>query len=966
MTEVNKLDKNIYEIGKSGKMNVPVRIYASEKLLKDMKKDNCLEQGKNVAMLPGIQKFSIVLPDAHQGYGFSIGGVAAFDIEKGIISPGGVGYDINCLSKNSRILNEFGYWKRIEEFNLNSKESNLITFNKESLEENQSEINLFMKKYSEKIINIKTKYGLNIIATEDHPFYTKNGMNEMKRISENEEILVYPFEGVEYEKPDKFLLVDEKDINRLDISTTSKLQIIKKLKSLGLLPLYSNNEKLPLILKIMGHNFGDGSLIMGKNPQIQFYGKKEDLELIKKDIEKIGLKCSIFSRKRIHKMKTSYKEYTFSRIEHYLKSNSNSFGTLLFLLGTPRGNKAEQDYCLPEWLMKLKKWQKRLFISSLFGAELSSPKSVTGCNLNLYSLILSLNKRNSYHGLKFVNQISVILESFGVNSVLIKSREDELNGTRSTRIRLMISARPENLIKFFSTINYEYNIKKRKLANAAALWLKYKFKIKELRDKAKVKAREMRVLGYNKKQIFDELNNAYINEAFLEKSMYNENYGKSGSRIAYCFITFNEFVKNNCYGDSGFIWDEIESKSEESYNDYVYDFTINKNHNFIANSFVVSNCSVRLLATNLKKENIDRKRNEISKSLFNAIPTGVGKGSRVKINNEEMKEILEKGAKWAVGKGYGEKRDYEFTEESGCMIEADSSCVSKEAISRGLNQLGSLGAGNHFLEVQYVDEIFDKKIAGVFGLEKGQVCIMIHCGSRGLGHQVASDYMKLMSDKYGFENLPDRQLINAPINSELGKNYYKAMSAAANFAFCNKQVLTHLTREAMKKFYSEFKADVVYDVCHNIAKFEEHEIDGKKVKLCVHRKGATRSFGPGRKEIPLLYRDVGQPVIIPGSMGTASYVLVGTKKAEELSFSSTAHGAGRVMSRHEAMKKFKSEEVKKDLEKKNISVTAGSWKSLVEEGSEVYKDIDEVVKVSHELGMGNLVARLKPIVVIKG
>lgn len=378
------------------------------------------------------------------------------------------------------------------------------------------------------------------------------------------------------------------------------------------------------------------------------------------------------------------------------------------------------------------------------------------------------------------------------------------------------------------------------------------------------------------------------------------------------------------------------------------------------------NCSVRLLKTNLERKDIEEKRNEISKALYNAIPSGVGKGTKVKITNGEMKEILKKGAKWAVEKGYGEKEDYEFTEENGCMEEADIEYVSKEAISRGMNQLGSIGAGNHFLEIQYVDRIFDEKIAKVFELKKGQIVVMIHCGSRGLGHQVASDYIRLMGDEYGFENLPDRQLINAPINSDLGKKYYKAMCAAANFAFCNKQVLTYLTRETMKNFYPQFKAEVVYDVCHNIAKFEEHEIGGKKIKVCVHRKGATRSFGPGKKELPKKYQSVGQPIIIPGSMGTSSFVLVGTKKAEELSFSSTAHGAGRVMSRHEAMKKFTSENVKMEMEKKNISISAGSWKSLVEESSDVYKDVEEVVKVSDELGIGNLVARLKPIVVIKG
>jgi len=376
-------------------------------------------------------------------------------------------------------------------------------------------------------------------------------------------------------------------------------------------------------------------------------------------------------------------------------------------------------------------------------------------------------------------------------------------------------------------------------------------------------------------------------------------------------------------------------------------------------------CGVRLLQTNLTRKDLQGREQEIASSLFRAIPSGVGKGGLVKIDKNDMNEILKKGAVWAVEKGYGVKEDYLCMEEEGQMKGAVPSYVSDRAIARGLNQLGSVGSGNHFLDVFVVDEIFNEKVAESFELEKGQVVIMIHCGSRGLGHQVASDYIKLMEDKYGFENLPDRELINAPINSELGKKYYGAMAAATNFALCNKQVIVHFVREAMKYYFPKFEAKTVYEVTHNIAKFEEHIIDGKKQKVCVHRKGATRSLGPGNKLIPKVYQKVGQPVIIPGSMGTASYVLVGTDKAGELSFSSTAHGSGRVMSRHEAHKKFTSAQVKEKMKKKGI-VIVGSKKSLVEEWSDVYKDSDEVVRVSDELGIGGLVARLKPVVVVVG
>jgi tRNA-splicing ligase RtcB len=378
------------------------------------------------------------------------------------------------------------------------------------------------------------------------------------------------------------------------------------------------------------------------------------------------------------------------------------------------------------------------------------------------------------------------------------------------------------------------------------------------------------------------------------------------------------------------------------------------------------NCSVRLLRTNLKKQDILKDKEKVVEAIYRKIPSGVGKGSKFQITKQELNKILNGGAKYMVEKGYGDKEDYLHMEEEGCLPGADASKVSDRAIKRGIGQLGTLGAGNHFLEIQYVDEIFDEEIAKVLGLQKGQVTIMIHCGSRGLGHQVASDYIVKMEEKYGFKNLSDRELINAPVKSVLGKDYYSAMACASNFAFANKQLITHWVREEMKYLFPKSKLEVVYDVCHNIAKFEEHIVDGKKKMICIHRKGATRSFGPNRKEVPVDYRKVGQPVLIPGSMGTSSYVLVGTKKAEELTFGSTVHGAGRVSSRSAALKNIKGEQVKEELHKKGIEVKSGSWKAIATEAPQVYKDIDEVVKVVEELGINKKVARLRPIVVVKG
>jgi tRNA-splicing ligase RtcB (3'-phosphate/5'-hydroxy nucleic acid ligase) len=380
------------------------------------------------------------------------------------------------------------------------------------------------------------------------------------------------------------------------------------------------------------------------------------------------------------------------------------------------------------------------------------------------------------------------------------------------------------------------------------------------------------------------------------------------------------------------------------------------------------NCGVRMLRTDFREKDVTAKRQELLAEIFKEVPAGVGKGGVTKLSASVLKEILVKGAEWAVDNGYGTKDDLLATEEHGRMREADAALVSGRALERGIPQLGTLGAGNHFLEIQKVDRIFDQDVARAFGLkEEGQITVMIHCGSRGLGHQVATDYIELMENKFGTAGLPDRELINAPFRSDLGQRYYRSMSAAVNYAFANRQMIAHWVRDVFKKVLgSSAGMRQVYDVCHNVAKVEEHLVGGVKRRLCVHRKGATRSFGPGRLEVPLAYRPFGQPVIIPGSMGTSSYVLVGTAESEELSFSSTAHGAGRLMSRGEALRRFRGEQIRDDLARKGIELKSTNWRGVAEEASGAYKDVEEVVRVSDEVGLGRLVARVVPIGVMKG
>ncbi|GBD34710.1 RNA-splicing ligase RtcB [bacterium HR35] len=377
------------------------------------------------------------------------------------------------------------------------------------------------------------------------------------------------------------------------------------------------------------------------------------------------------------------------------------------------------------------------------------------------------------------------------------------------------------------------------------------------------------------------------------------------------------------------------------------------------------NCGVRLLVSPFYYEEIKDKIPKLTEQIFKEVPSGVGRGGFWKLNNDEMKKVLEEGAKWLYEIGYAEKEDLEATESYGKIEGAEADKVSKTAKDRGRDQLGTIGAGNHFVEIQRVAEIFDEEIGKKLGLEKNKVCVLIHCGSRGLGHQVATDYIRealRYLDKQGID-LVDRELAYFPYSHELGQDYLAAMKAAANFAFTNRQLITYEVRKAFKKvFGKEIELKQVYDIAHNIVKIEEY--DNKK--LLVHRKGATRAFWQGHPELPEKYRQIGQPTLIPGSMGTSSYVLIGQELAKKISFGSAPHGAGRMMSRAEAKRKIRGSELKKELEARGISVAAGSMSGLAEEAPEAYKDVSEVVDVVHNIGIAKKIVKLVPIGVIKG
>jgi tRNA-splicing ligase RtcB len=385
------------------------------------------------------------------------------------------------------------------------------------------------------------------------------------------------------------------------------------------------------------------------------------------------------------------------------------------------------------------------------------------------------------------------------------------------------------------------------------------------------------------------------------------------------------------------------------------------------------NCGVRLLRTNLSEAEVRPKINQLINALFHNIPSGLGSEGKIKVSQKEMNPLMVEGARWAVKRGLGLEEDLDVTEEGGCLTGADPSKISDKAIKRGMPQAGTLGSGNHFLEIQVVKEIFDPRIASVMGItETGQILVLIHTGSRGFGHQICTDHLRVMEQavsKYGMK-LPDRQLACAPIESKEGKDYLGAMACAANYAWVNRQCIAHWVRESFSGIFGKSPEELdmrqIYDVAHNIAKIEEHAIDGRNIKVCVHRKGATRAFPAGHKDIPKRYKEVGQPVLVPGDMGRFSFIAVGTERAMSETFGSTCHGAGRVLSRGAAKRSIRGVDIIRELESRGIIVKAESVSALAEEASQAYKDVSEVIDVVHRAGISKKVAMAVPLGVIKG
>jgi len=984
--EIEKINEYKWLIPRKEDMRVPGVLYTSEKLLDKALSDNAPLQVINVAKLRGIIKYSLAMPDVHWGYGAPIGGVGAFDAEKGVIVPGFVGYDINCLTEDAEVLSSHGYSFPIRDWP--ERQVNLICFNSKNIEKEETEVALFIKKQiSEEIYIIKTKADYEIKVTGEHPIWTTKGKIEAKDIAPGDKIIIFPFKGVPYEEPENDMILSEEEfieIAREKFDKCSKghaiEQIINSLKKNQLLPLKYTSPRLPYILKLMGYLFGDGNISYNKNNGdlcTYFFGDFNNLQEIEKDIKRLGYSPYLYNRHRKHQITTAYATYEFETTTATCQTASRSFSLLMAVLGVPVGNKTSQNFSIPQWLWKAPIWQKRLFIASFLGAEMSSPMVLDKGGYNFYLPCISINKDPEYkeNGIEFMKELSLLLEEFGVKTNKISVREEKIGKERTprVRIRLFLSDKIESLLNLYEKIGAEYNKNKFFLANIAISYLRNKKNILKEREKVANLSKDLKSQGLNLNQIYARFGSDFINKRFIERSLYE--HRKTSPRVSYAFKSFRKYKIEieQILGHSGFIPDEVFEIKKIPYNGFVYDFTVlHPDHNFIASNILVSNCGVRLIRSNITTKSIGDKLPDLVNMLFTNIPSGVGSEGNLSLKRKDLEKVVVEGALWAIKNGFGTKEDIECIEDYGTKKDANPDVISNRAYERGTSQLGTLGSGNHFLEIQQVIDIYDREIAEKFGIFQGQITVMVHSGSRGFGYQICEDYLdrfgKVAAD-YGIK-LPDRQLACAPTNSKEGKHYFHAMSAAANYAFANRQLITHWIRETfaqvLKTPWEKLEMYTVYDVAHNICNLEKHNVDGMERWLYIHRKGATRAFPKGHPALPERYKDTGQPVIIPGTMGTCSYILVGTEKAMEETWGSTCHGAGRAMSRHQAIKESRNRDISDELARKGIMAKGVSRKGLVEEMPDAYKDIDEVIKVVEGAGLSKKVARMAPIAVIKG
>ncbi|MBI3998878.1 MAG: RtcB family protein, partial [Armatimonadetes bacterium] len=568
---LKKIDDYRWEIpvGYKPGMRVPGLIYADEKMLRLMGEEQAFEQVANVATLPGIVGRSLAMPDIHWGYGFPVGGVAAFDTEEGVISPGGVGYDVNCLEKNTKVLSEFGYHRKIVDF-LSCWGKERIKCVNPHTEVGDTEIVAFIEapRPTAAVFKIVTESGREVVATADHPFLTPQGMIPLRDLDAGQHVSVYPFEGVPYEAPSDKLLVTEDDVRRNYRGHANGLaQVLKVLRGRGLLPLRMSHPKLPCLIKLMGFIQGDGTLHFSKNggSLLAFYGRPEDLEAVRRDVTAVGFVPSrIYRRQRSHAIDTRYGLREFDATEFSVHVVSTALAVLLTCLGTTAGKKTERDFALPGWLHRAPLWMKRLYLAALFGAELTSPKTVTGHPYNFYGPVLSLNKRqrSAGSGIRFLERVESWLSGFGVESTLLPEEADcvRKDGEISVRLRLQISSRPQNLIRLWSLIGFEYNRRKQYLGNVAAHYLRLKALVLEERRESIETARALRKQGLTIDEITSSIDSPFVDRSFVEHSLRHQQ--KAHVRIGTAFPDFWTFLElaTRGLGETGQVWDRIIQK----------------------------------------------------------------------------------------------------------------------------------------------------------------------------------------------------------------------------------------------------------------------------------------------------------------------------------------------------------------------------------------------------------------------
>ncbi len=945
----------VWELPRTGEMRAPARVLASRPLLEEIAGDNTLRQLRNTAHLPGVVGHAMCMPDGHQGYGFPVGGVVATDAEEGVISPGGVGYDINCITGNSEVLLEFGRRVEIRDLADRFEDERAVVAGPDGAVE--SDIRLFTQSDERTVYDVETETGEEIQATPDHPFATPDGMVPLRELEVGSAVYVHPFEGIVDEVPAAFVVLDEEDFADEDP------QLVRELRERDLLPLESTDEALARLLKLVGCHTGDGSF---GGAQTWFYGAPVDLEEIRHDIEALGFTPSpIYEREREHEIDGR----SFERTEYSVRASSNAFKQLLVRLGAPESKKVASDFAVPEHLDRLADWQRALYLSAFFGAEMSAPDAVTAKNFYCPSVSHNRLVEERDAGEEFMRDLMRNLNDLGVRTNALEEVERTQTTSGDTvRFRFGIKNDSANLVRFFTRIGYRYSKHKRKQAALVAQYLRRKERTIERRMRIAEEARALADGGAAPRDIKRRLD---ANERFIERSLWSGREGRP--RPPADFPDFDEFSERTEVRGDLTVETTIESITELG-EKTAYDIGVEHDaHNFVANGFVVSNCGVRMVRTDLEYDDLRGHEEELVDALFDRVPSGLGKGGVVETDRDTVEAVLARGMDWAREAGYATDDDLEHCEDEGRRPEADPDAVSEKAKDRGRLQLGSLGSGNHFLEVQRVTDVYREDVAEAFGLREDQVVVLVHTGSRGLGHQTCTDYLRKIEQTHAglLARLPDKELAAAPAGSQLAGAYYGAMGACINFAWTNRQLVTHAVRETFADVFGtsweDLGMELLYDVAHNIAKKEVHEVEGDERELFVHRKGATRAFPASRPEVPRAYRDVGQPVIIPGSMGAGSYVLRGGERSLDLSFGSTAHGAGRLMSRTQAKREFWGEDVRDELrERQQIHVKAQSGASIAEEAPGVYKDVDEVVRVSDALGIGDRVARTFPVVNVKG